>query len=326
MKFSVITPSFNQAQFLEETILSVLGQGYEPLEYIVVDGASADGSVDIIRRYEDRLTYWVSEKDRGQTEAINKGLARATGDVVTWLNSDDLFAPGALHAAARYFAERPDVALVHGKTLLFGEGFREQVKGAEPRDLRVRYLAGIPFPQPSSFFRRRVLEEQGYPAEAMHFGMDYDLFVRAALNYELLAVDDLFSKYRLHNESKSVAQSLGFARDWARVFSKVLRSFEFTGDLREAMRGLGLYDEGEDRYRVAKSFTKDELRRAFLYFLESHVSFDYNGLDTKTAGRLASFVKEFDPEFYRAGQLAKVRWRSRFLGGTVVKRLRSLRG
>jgi hypothetical protein len=156
--------------------------------------------------------------------------------------------------------------------------------------------------------------------------MDYDLFVRVALNHELLAVEDVFSKYRLHNESKSVAQCVGFSRDWSKVFSKVLRSFSFTGDLIEKMRELDIYVEGTETYPVTKKFTKEELRRAFLYFLESHVSFDYVGLDIKTAGKLASFVRKFDPEFYNASELSKVRWRSKILGRPLIKYLRSVRG
>ncbi len=146
MKLSVVTISFNQAEFLEETILSVLGQEYEPLEYIIVDGGSTDGSADIIRRYEDRLAYWVSERDRGQTDALNKGLKRVTGELVTWLNSDDLFQPGALRAAADYFKKHEEVALVHGKTQLFGENFKERIKGAERRDLMCSLPRGHPVP------------------------------------------------------------------------------------------------------------------------------------------------------------------------------------
>lgn len=325
MKISIITPSFNQAEFLEQTILSVLDQHYEPLEYIVIDGGSTDASADVIRRYEDRLAYWVSEKDRGQAHAINKGLEKATGEIVTWLNSDDLFLPGALRSVADYFTKH-DAALIHGKTVLFGEGFKESVKGAERRDLEVRYLAGIPFPQPSSFFRRSVLLEQGYLDETLHYGMDYDLFVRVALNYELLRVEDIFSRYRLHKESKTVAYSLRFAGDWAKVFSKVLRSFDFTGDLIDRMRELGIYVEGGDRYHAAKRFTEADIRQSFLYFLESHIAHDYVGLDLKTANKLASFIKRFDADFYQAANLNKVRWRSKYLGRPLVRYLRSLRG
>jgi glycosyltransferase involved in cell wall biosynthesis len=325
MKISIITPSFNQAEFLEQTILSVLDQDYEPLEYIIIDGGSTDGSVDVIRRYEEHLAYWVSEKDRGQSHAINKGLKRASGEVISWLNSDDLYLPRTLHTVADYFRKN-DSALIHGKTILFGDSLQEKVKGAEQQDLRARYLAGIPFPQPSSFFRRSALLEQGFLDETLHYGMDYDLFVRLALNYELLPAEDIFSKYRLHGESKSMAQSRNFADDWAKVFSKVLRSFTFTEDLIEDMRELDLYVEGDDRYQVTKAFTKRDLRQSFLYFLESHVSYDYGALDLKTAGKLAAFIKHFDAGFYRVGNLSKVRWRSRYLSRTLIKCLRSFRG
>ncbi|NVO00781.1 MAG: glycosyltransferase, partial [Geobacteraceae bacterium] len=113
-KITIVTPSYNQGRFLEKTILSVLDQGYPNLEYIVIDGGSTDESVEIIKKYADRLTYWVSEPDRGQSHAINKGFERATGEIFGWLNSDDWYHPGALQAVAEAFAANPDVGAVVG--------------------------------------------------------------------------------------------------------------------------------------------------------------------------------------------------------------------
>src|SRR5450759_2806690 len=117
MKISVITPSYNQGQFLEETILSVINQNYPNLEYFIIDGGSTDNSIEIIKKYEKHLTYWVSEKDNGQAHAINKGFKKATGDIVCWINSDDLLIQGAINTISNYFSRNPDVQFINGYTL-----------------------------------------------------------------------------------------------------------------------------------------------------------------------------------------------------------------
>ncbi|MCH8331252.1 MAG: glycosyltransferase, partial [Bacteroidetes bacterium] len=171
LRISIITPSYQQAQYLEDAILSVRSQGYPNIEHIVMDGGSDDGSVEILEKHGDQLTYWESEKDEGQTHAINKGLQRATGDIVTWLNSDDVMLPGTLEIVDHYFHEN-DAALIHGRTILFGDIKQEIEKGAEADGLNHKYLAYIPYPQPSSFFKRSILDEIGYLDEELHYGMD----------------------------------------------------------------------------------------------------------------------------------------------------------
>jgi glycosyltransferase involved in cell wall biosynthesis len=321
-RISVVTPSYNQGQYLEETVQSVLAQDYANLEYIIIDGGSPDDTLRVIKKYEQHLAYWTSEPDGGQSDAINKGLRRATGEIVTWLGSDDLFLPNALHRAAARFGEC-EAALIHGQTVLFGDRFKEQVKGADEDGLEFRYLAGMPFPQPSSFFLRSVLLEQGYLDETLHYGMDYDLLARVALNYSIRKVPDVFSKYRLHEESKSVAHGIRFTEDWAKTFSRVLRSFDFTGDLIKGLRELGLYVEGTDHFQVAKSFSREDVRRAFLYFLEFQLYYFYENLDPKRARELTAFIKRFDPEFYHARGLGKIHWRARVATPALIKLLRN---
>src|SRR5262245_38608843 len=139
-RITVITPSFNQGAFIESTIQSVLNQNYPNLEYFVIDGGSTDNSVDVIRKYESAITYWVSEKDSGQSEAINKGLKRAGGEIISWLCSDDLYVPEALQKVAALFQKHADSVMIHGKSVLFDERERETVKGAEEIDLHLRYF------------------------------------------------------------------------------------------------------------------------------------------------------------------------------------------
>lgn len=172
---TVVTPSFNQRIFLEETIQSVANQDYPNIEYIVIDGGSTDGSLQVIKAYENNIAHWVSEEDSGQSEAINKGLRRATGQIVTWLNSDDMLYPNAISTAVGHFQANPNVGVVHGAARIFGNG-PDRIQVANENDLPWAYFAGMPFSQPAAFFSRTVLDKIGLLDESLHYGLDYDFF------------------------------------------------------------------------------------------------------------------------------------------------------
>lgn len=206
MIVSVITPSYNQAHYLEATIRSVLEQDYDAVEYIIIDGGSTDGSVDIIRRYADRLAYWVSEKDRGQTDALNKGFARARGDILAWLNSDDTYEPGAIREAVDYLKAHPEAGMVYGDANFIDEHGR--VIGRFPsaqtdyRRLRNGY---VHVAQQSSFFRADLWRKVGPLDPTFYFAMDYDLWVRLAAEAPLHYIPRLWANFRLHSNAKTVA-------------------------------------------------------------------------------------------------------------------------
>ena len=199
-KISVVTPSFNQGRYIEETIRSVLLQGYPNLEYLVVDGGSTDQSVEIIRKYEPWLAYWVSEKDNGQSDAINKGWKRTTGDITTWLCSDDVYRPGALFRVASAYRTRPNVAVVIGKCAITDSDLNLlYYKRAKYLDARELLLAGTVPGQPSIFFDTAILNELGYLNEDYHIVMDWEYWIRMAVNYSrdrMVLIDEDLSAAR----------------------------------------------------------------------------------------------------------------------------------
>jgi glycosyltransferase involved in cell wall biosynthesis len=226
VKLSIITPSLNQAPYLEETIRSVLQQDYEALEFIIIDGRSTDGSVEIIRRYEDRLAYWVSEPDRGQAHAVNKGLARATGDIVAYLNSDDLYLPGAFAAVARYFRDHPECEWLCGDTRMFGAGMADVLVPTNvPRSAAHALAWAYKAPQPGMFWKRALLRE-GF-AERWRYCFDHEMYVRLLLAGHICAhLPVPVAAYRLHPSSKSVAEADAFEPEFdeiARIYEPQLR-------------------------------------------------------------------------------------------------------
>ena len=205
-KLTIITPSFNQAAFIEKTLRSVLDQGYENLEYLVVDGGSTDGSEDVIRRYEDRLAWWVSEPDAGQTDALNKGLRRATGEVVAYINSDDYYLPGAFEAAVSAL-ERSDRLWAVG-TCRFADATGRVDHLWRPELPRgARYLCILDswgVPQAATFWRREAFERFGHFREDMHYAFDTEFGLRLALAGELPEIVDRELAVRVeHEEAKS---------------------------------------------------------------------------------------------------------------------------
>jgi glycosyltransferase involved in cell wall biosynthesis len=206
-KISIVTPSYNQGKFLEETIRSVLLQNYPNLEYFIIDGGSTDNSVDIIKKYEPWLTYWVSEKDSGQSEAINKGWERSSGDIVAYLNSDDTYLSGVFAEVVGYFQEKSDCAVVHGQIIVTDEEGNDLRRWGSSFEL-ISSVNGCncTIGQQSAFVRRDSLKRTGFMDRALHLGMDYDLWLRLRLKYPFYYVPHVWAKLRQHSKSKSLGR------------------------------------------------------------------------------------------------------------------------
>jgi glycosyltransferase involved in cell wall biosynthesis len=208
-KISIITPSFNQGDFIGHTIDSVLNQSYPDLEYIVVDGGSTDCTLEVLNRYSGRIS-WISEKDGGQSNAINKGLRLANGEVIAYLNSDDIYLPDSLSAVGEFFASHPEAAWLTGKCRLIdqhGSEIRKAIMLYKNFWLQLssyRVLLTLDYiSQPATFWRRRVINEIGYFDENLKYAMDYDYSLRVGRKYKLWVLNKYLAAFRIHSSSKT---------------------------------------------------------------------------------------------------------------------------
>ena len=232
---SVVTPSFNQAQYLETAIQSVLGQDYPNLEYLVIDGGSTDGSIEILERYAEHLTFWASEPDSGQAEAINKGLRMAKGDIVCWLNSDDAYMPGAVSEAVQTALQHPEAGMVYADGLMVDS----ELRLLDPHRYRpltsLDLLSFEVLLQPTVFIRREALEEVGLLNETYDLILDHELWLRISGKFQLIHVPQFWALERTHPQAKTIQQAAHFVSEAQRLVDWAASSAEF-GSLVEGKR------------------------------------------------------------------------------------------
>ena len=255
-KISIITPSFNQGQYLEETILSVLNQDYPALEFFIIDGGSTDGSVEIIKKYAHRLTYWESKPDRGQSHAINKGFRMASGEIVAWLNSDDLLAPGALKVVAQAWQKNPRLGLISGQTEIIDQAGKPtgNVFGSEPNVINSLLSSENPVSQPSTFFSTSALKEVGFLDETLHMSMDWDLWLRIGARYPTLFIPKMLSKSRNWEMTKTRTQLVRSGPEHIRIVKNFIKQnpdFLTPMQKRQAL-GSGYLRKGRLDYEAGK--------------------------------------------------------------------------
>ena len=226
---SIITPSFNQARFLEQTMRSVLEQDYPNIEYLVADGASTDGSVDLIRKVEKKLAWWTSEKDEGQADAINKGLSRAKGEIVAWLNSDDYYMPGAVASAVKALMDHPQAGFVFGNVRVVAEdeSIINQLTYGDwgLADLMAFRIIG----QPAVFMRREVLERAGSLDLSYHLLLDHQLWIRMAMEGKMVYVPQLWASAHYYDDCKNLAMAAGFGSEAKRIVQWMQSNPRLTG-------------------------------------------------------------------------------------------------
>lgn len=258
LKFSIVTPSFNQAHYIVSTIDSVLSQNYPNLEYSIIDGGSHDGTLDILKRYDDKLN-WISEPDNGQAHAINRGFKKSTGAIVAWLNSDDIYLPHTLSYVADFFEQHPEIDVVYGDYQLIDLQGRVLLRKKEiPFDYNI-LLYGLDYiSQPTTFFRRKIFEQAGYLDENLHYGLDWEYWLRIANHGSQFAhIPRYLAATRWHIAAKTLVAPPEMHKEHEEILNRYWGKHRF-----QSLRGQKLYRSWLNKiFRVKRQVLKICLRR-----------------------------------------------------------------
>lgn len=326
-KISIITPSLNQVNFLEQTITSVLSQNYPNLEYIIIDGGSTDQSVEIIKKYKKHLAYWVSKPDRGQSDAINKGLRKATGEVINWINSDDYYEKGALTAIADAFRDK-EVNAVCGKGKIVrqdGELVRYSRGTDVYNDNLAKTIGWARIDQPETFFRRQVLKKTGLLNPNLHYVMDKAWWINYLLIFGLDGVrkfDDILVNFRLHEASKTVSQSKHFAQETDGLFLQLAEQNNCWKEA-EGLRHLVAKGTFVD-WKAAKSQCDSMTVKQSLHYYLLHRADEFYYQHRRKEAKVC--LSSIDPALLRPADLTlynKLKVRCRWLPVPLVKLVRT---
>ncbi len=275
-KISIVTPTKNQGEFIEETIRSVLLQNYPNLEYLIIDGGSTDNTLQIIKKYERWISYWVSEEDSGQTHAINKGFKLASGKIINWINSDDLIAQNGLFNVIECFEKNPDVHFVHGQNLTLDlEARTHFFEPPNINNLALEYLGSFPYVQPACFYKKSVLKTTGLLDESFHITMDKDFFVRIALNFNIKYIARPIAVFREHENAKTCHYSEQWDKERKKVFSKLIRTMGAEKEIISTLVSMGIYDSERDYYPSKRRFSQKEIIEVASIFLRDSIKLNF---------------------------------------------------
>lgn len=312
-KISIITPSFNQGKYLEQTILSVITQNYPNLEYIIIDGGSTDDSLKTIKKYENCLAYWVSEPDKGQSEAINKGLKQATGEIVNWLNSDDYYEPETFNKVAESFSDS-QINIVSGKGRLFKEkvtlGF---TKGVDVyKENLAKTIGWLRMDQPETFFRKKVIDEIGLLDERLQYLMDRDWWLKYLLRYGIegiCQIEVVLVNFRLHEDSKTNLKRNDFEIDHHSFFYSLAQKYNFPEFARIIIDTSKIHQNFN--LDIKTQLSRQMMKRVFSYYFLLRANSNYEQNNKVQAELFYSMVNKDDLEIEDVKLFKKMKWRNK---------------
>ncbi len=318
-RISVIIPSLNQGIFIEETILSIVNQSYTNYEIIIIDGGSTDKTLDIIKKHSSKIKYWVSEKDTGQSEAINKGLKKTEGDIITWLNSDDYYELNTLEIIVSEFEANPFASIIHGKAVFFGEHIKTKVIGLSSDIQLHEYLPYMRFPQPSSFFKKEVLNTIGVN-NFLHYAMDFELIVKSILHgFKIKRTNHILAHYRLHKNSKS-NNDLEFLNEWSVIVYNLFYSYPQAYTYMKNLEDLKLIKLAEGvKYETKINLKKEEIEDIFLTHLDLHYHYNYKLFIYSHCKKISTFLKSNYYNFYMKNNYRKYNLRLNLIPKFIYK-------